>query len=461
VRVSRRGKASRLTPTPGGDDQDTKGHHLVPDLADPADGRVAFRGRCPRLRVAATLLSCMVAATACGGSGGSAHGAPPAAPATSAVTAPSSSAPHVPSSLPPPPSVPPPPAPPDCAATQLAVMPARARAGQLFLLGVPANALPGVEQQITADGPAGVFLTGHTTVGTAALARHTAELQRVATAASGGSGLFLATDQEGGQVQVLSGPGFSDIPPATVQGTWTPGRLQAAATGWGHELRAGGINVDLAPVADVVSPALGTANAPIGQYGRAFGTDPQTVSEHVAAFVRGMHAAGVISTVKHFPGLGRVRGNTDYSTGVTDPQTTPTDPNLQTFTDGVTAGAAWLMVSTADYPAIDPSGPAVFSPTVLNLARQRVGPEGLIVSDDLGHAAQVASVPPGARAVGFIKAGGDLVLTANPTTLPTMIDALLDAAHDPTFAAQLNAAELRVTQAKAAAGLLPCQTPGR
>jgi len=74
-------------------------------------------------------------------------------------------------------------------------MTARARAGQLFLLGVPANALGGVEQQIIADGPAGVFLTGHTTVGTAALARQTAELQRVATAASGGSGLFLATDQ--------------------------------------------------------------------------------------------------------------------------------------------------------------------------------------------------------------------------------------------------------------------------
>ena len=70
-------------------------------------------------------------------------------------------------------------------------------------------------------------------------------------------------------------------------------------------------------------------------------------------------------------------------------------------------------------------------------------------------------MPPGARAVGFIKAGGDLVLTANPTTLPTMIDAVLDAAHDPTFAAQLNAAELRVTQAKAAAGLLPCRTPGK
>jgi len=180
-----------------------------------------------------------------------------------------------------------------------------------------------------------------------------------------------------------------------VQGSWTPSRLQTAATGWGHELRAGGINVDLAPVADVLSPALGTANAPIGQYGRAFGTDPQTVSQHVAAFVRGMQAAGVISTVKHFPGLGRVRGSTDFSSGVTDSQTTPTDPNLAPFTDGVAAGASWLIVSTADYPAIDPHGPAVFSPTVMNLARERVGPAGLIVSDDPGHATQVASTPCG------------------------------------------------------------------
>jgi len=71
----------------------------------------------------------------------------------------------------------------------------------------------------------------------------------------------VATDQEGGQVQVLSGPGFSAIPSAAVQGGWSPSQLQNAATGWGQQLRAAGINVDLAPVNAVLSPALGTANA--------------------------------------------------------------------------------------------------------------------------------------------------------------------------------------------------------
>ena len=261
---------------------------------------------------------------------------------------------------------------------------------------------------------------------------------------------MLQTGQEGGQVQVLSGPGFSVIPSAAVQGGWSPSKLQTAATGWGQQLRAAGINVDLAPVSDVLSPALGTANAPIGRYGRAYGTDPQTVAEHVAAFVRGMNAAGVITTVKHFPGLGRVRGNTDDTSGVTDGQTTPSDPDLQPFAIGAAAGASWLMVSSAIYPQIDTHSPAVFSPTIIQgLARDRFGFGGLIVSDDVGAAVQVAYLDPGARAVRFLGAGGDVVLTAAPTnTLGPMIDAVMNATTNPTFAAQVSTAEMRVLEAK-------------
>lgn len=257
---------------------------------------------------------------------------------------------------------------------------------------------------------------------------------------------------------MLSGPGFSVIPSAAVQGGWSPSKLQNAATGWGQQLRSAGINVDLAPVSDVLSPALGTANAPIGRYDRAYGTNPQTVAEHVAAFVRGMNAAGVISTVKHFPGLGRVRGNTDDTSGVTDGQTTPSDPDLQPFAIGAAAGASWLMVSSAIYTQIDTHSPAVFSPTIIQgLARDRLGFGGLIVSDDVGAAVQVAYLDPGARAVRFLGAGGDLVLTAAPTnTLGPMIDAVMNATTNPTFAAQVSTTEMRVLEAKATAGLLPC-----
>ncbi len=174
-------------------------------------------------------------------------------------------------------------------------------------------------------------------MGTAALARQTAELQRVATA-SGGSSLFLATDQEGGQVQVLTGPGFSTIP-----------RRPCRAPG---------------------PPAVCRPRPPAGATSYAQAGSPWT--------------SPLSRTSYH---------QRDFSSGVTDSQTTPTDPNLAPFTDGVAAGASWLMVSTADYPAIDPHGPAVFSPTVMNLARERVGPAGLIVSDDPGHATQVASTP--------------------------------------------------------------------
>jgi len=155
-----------------------------------------------------------------------------------------------------------------------------------------------------------------------------------------------------------------------------------------------------------------------------------------------------------------VRGNTDDTSGVTDGQTTPSDPDLQPFAIGAAAGASWLMVSSAIYPQIDTHSPAVFSPTTIQgLARDRLGFGGLIVSDDLGAAVQVAYLDPGARAVRFLSAGGNVVLTAAPNTLDPMIDAVMNAATDPTFAAQVSTAEMRVLEAKATAGLLPCAHP--
>ena len=70
-----------------------------------------------------------------------------------------------------------------------------------------------------------------------------------------GVGLFVATDQEGGQVRVLQGRGFSDIPSALVQGTWEPRRLRGAAEVWARQLRRAGVNLDLAPVMDTSEPS--------------------------------------------------------------------------------------------------------------------------------------------------------------------------------------------------------------
>jgi beta-N-acetylhexosaminidase len=164
----------------------------------------------------------------------------------------------------------------------------------------------------------------------------------------------------------------------------------------------------------------------------------------------------VLATAKHFPGLGRVRGNTDTTSGVTDYVTTTTDQYLAPFGQAVTAGIPLVMMSTAIYARIDPNSPAAFSSTIVTgLLRQRLGFSGVIISDDLGAAAQVAATPVGQRAVDFVAAGGDLVLTVVASQASTMTAALLGrASSDPAFRAQIDAAALRVLRLKQSVGLL-------
>jgi beta-N-acetylhexosaminidase len=268
-------------------------------------------------------------------------------------------------------------------------------------------------------------------------------------------GLFVATDQEGGQVQRLLGPGFTTMPSAVQQGTLAPETLRRQSQQWGAELHAGGVNVNLAPVLDTVPPGFG-ANPPIGDLDREYGRDPATVSSHGNAFAQGMQAAGVAATVKHFPGLGRVRGNTDLTAGVLDLVTTRHDPYLEPFADAIHGGVRFVMISTAIYTKIDPDQPAAFSPTIVTgMLRGDLRFRGVIISDDVGISQQLSGTSVGDRAVKFIAAGGDIVLTVDATQAPTMTAALIARAKsDPRFDRQVDAAALVVLQAKQAQGLL-------
>jgi beta-N-acetylhexosaminidase len=171
-----------------------------------------------------------------------------------------------------------------------------------------------------------------------------------------------------------------------------------------------------------------------------------------------MAQAGIATTLKHFPGLGRVTGNTDTVAGVVDSTTTADDHYLEAFLTGIEAGAPFVMVSLATYTAIDPDHQAVFSPTIIGtLLRQTLGFDGVVMSDDLGAAASVASMAPGDRATEFIAAGGDLMIVSGVDPAGQMAAAVLDRARsDSGFAAQVEAAALSVLQAKAAYGLLSC-----
>lgn len=269
--------------------------------------------------------------------------------------------------------------------------------------------------------------------------------------------ILVSVDQEGGLVQRLKGPGFDTIPSAKVQAGWADDRLRSRATRWGRQLRSAGVHWTLAPVADTVPASLGRGNAPIGALGRGYGADPDVVAAKVAAFVEGMDAAGVATSVKHFPGIGRVRGNTDFTAGVKDTVTRADDPYLEPFALAVSAGASSVMVSTVTYTRIDARHRAVFSPKVIDLIRERLGFAGVVISDDLGAARSMASVPAKQRGIGFLKAGGDLAMTVTPGLADEFVAGVRAAAKDPDVAAQVRASAIRVVTLKVALGLVPCR----
>jgi beta-glucosidase-like glycosyl hydrolase len=333
------------------------------------------------------------------------------------------------------------------------------RVGQLFMAGTPATVASATTLRVVARQHVGsVILTGRSHAGAAATRAVTRRLQAAATtAATGGVPLVVSADQEGGNVQVLQGPGFYRMPTALTQGGWTPAALKHSSSVWGRQLAGAGVNLNLAPVMDTVpSAAAARTNPPIGYYRREFGYTPATVAGHGTAFIAGMASSRVATAVKHFPGLGRVRANTDTSAGVTDTVTTAHDAYLAPFAAGVRAGTLFLMPSTAYYSRIDPRHPAAFSATVLQgLVRRQLGFRGVIVSDDLGSAKQVARWTPGQRATSFIDAGGDLVLTVDASVIPAMVRAVTARmASSPAFARKVDAAALRVLTAKQRMGLL-------
>ena len=344
-----------------------------------------------------------------------------------------------------------------CVTRVLGGMTLAERVGQLFMVGV-SGAVAG--PQLTAGETSyhfGSLLLNKTADGTVVLAARTAAMQQLGAAHDAGVRLYIAANQEGGEIQQLTGPGFATMPSALQQGTWALSTLRAQADRWGKDLHAAGVNLDIAPVMGVVPQATAASNAPIGALDREFGYNPVTVGEDGTAFIQGMTAAGVATVAKHFPGLGRVAGNTDFTANVVDDVTTPNDPYLGAFGDSVRAGVPMVMVALATYTKIDAKRLAVFSPTVMGLLRKEFGFNGVIMSDDLGEAVAVQSIAPGTRAISFLAAGGDMITSQTLAPAEQMAAAVLaKASSDASFRSLVDAAAQRVLVAKQASGLLPC-----
>ena len=336
----------------------------------------------------------------------------------------------------------------------------RQRAGQLVMAAVPTGWSAAAMEPYLVDHHVGnVLYLGGWEVGVDHIAATSSAMQAHRDGATAGIGLIVAADQEGGVVQQLQGPGFSQIPSALTQASWAREDLVAAATAWGRELAAAGVNLNLAPVQEVVPAELGRGNGPVGQWGRQYGHDPDAVEAGSVAFLEGMHEAGVATSIKHFPGIGRLRGNPDHTAdGLVDDVLTADDPYLEPFAAGIEAGASTVMVGSATYPNLDPERPAMFSPAVVDgLLREDLGYQGVVVSDDI-NAVAVRHIAATSRATRFIGAGGDIVLTGDTRSTPQLVEAIMTKTEEEDwFARRVDTSLGRVLTLKESMGLLPCE----
>ena len=224
---------------------------------------------------------------------------------------------------------------------------------------------------------------------------------------------LVATDEEGGDVTRLHHRQGSPYPAMAYLGRVDDEQLtEQVGAGIGAELRAAGIDLDLAPDADVNS---NPRNPVIGV--RSFGTDAALVARHVCAYTRGLQGAGVGAVVKHFPGHGDTATDSHRAlpTIGVDADTLGTR-ELVPFAAAVRAGTLAVMTSHILVPAIDPDLPATLSAPVLALLRERLGFTGAIVSDALDMAGASAGRGIPEAAVLALAAGVDLLCIGTDNT---------------------------------------------
>jgi beta-N-acetylhexosaminidase len=226
-------------------------------------------------------------------------------------------------------------------------------------------------------------------------------------------------------------------------------------------MRALGVTVDLAPVADVDARPGPSASNPDGR--RSFSGDPTIASRYVDEFLSGLQDGGVLPVVKHFPGLGGSTGNTDVGPAATVPISSLQASAFPPFRAAIAAGAPAVMVANASVPGLT-SQPASLSPNVYGLLRS-LGFRGLTVTDSLSAGAISAVAPTlSSAAASAIGAGADVVLfgstlTPNETTQlqPTNVrrtfEAIVSAVTSAVSAGRisesaLNAAVVQVLDAR-------------
>ncbi|NES13919.1 MULTISPECIES: glycoside hydrolase family 3 protein [Micromonospora] len=222
---------------------------------------------------------------------------------------------------------------------------------------------------------------------------------------TGAAPFLIGTDQEYGVVTRVT-DGVTLLPsPLAAGAAGDPALTEAAWRVAGAELAAMGINMDFAPVADV----LATRSTVIGS--RSFGADPENAAAQVAGAVRGLQAAGVAASVKHFPGHGLTAADSHKDLPVVGQSRAELDRlAFPPFRAGIDAGAMAVMSAHLDVKAIDPGTPATFSHKLLtDVLRGQLGFQGVVITDGM-NMAPAKRWSPGEAAVRALNAGNDLIL---------------------------------------------------
>lgn len=256
--------------------------------------------------------------------------------------------------------------------------------------------------------------------------------------------LLAAVDQEGGRVARLRGAPFTSLPPMRELGrTRDAALLERVGRLLAYETRACGFDWDFAPVLDVDT---NPANPVIGD--RSLHQDPAEVARLGVALARGLEAGGVASCGKHFPG----HGDTSKDSHLDLPSLPHGFERLDAvelvpFAAYAKAGLASVMTAHVIFEALDAAVPATMSRKVMTgLLRERLGFQGVIVSDDLEMKAVADHFPIERAVVEGLDAGVDCFLVCHQAAVQRRaIDAVVSAIRSGRVSeAQLRAAHGRV-----------------
>ena len=238
---------------------------------------------------------------------------------------------------------------------------------------------------------------------TAAQLRSITRQLHAAAAAGGQPRLLVAVDQEGGSVKTVPWIPPTVAPPHTSSAGIAVG--QGRSTGF--NLRALGVDVDLAPVADVP----GSPASFVYRQGRTWSFDDGRTTRLAGAFALGLAEAHELGTMKHFPGLGLARSNTDHYVVRIRASAGSLAPGLTPYRQAVAQHVPLVMLSNAIYDSYDPVNAAGWSRAIsTQLLRGQLGFRGVTITDSLDGAAHARGIPPNGLAIGAANAGTDLLL---------------------------------------------------